>query len=184
MTLTFRIFIAFCFIATAAAQEPDAAKRTPIQTKMTMGLFGILGADMEYSINGKKLENFRDFKAVIYPLGDPEAARMIHESEEAELAFWLFLVGGVAAGVDVALTFKPVPFVNVDWIDRIATGSVAVQISMVPNVIIGAIGSSDKYNAVQRYNSLVRGDSKTSLAPTPQILLCQSHPGLGLGWEF
>ena len=185
MSITFRFLIVFIFLTGGAlAKDTNAGKGAPIQTKMTMGLFGILGANMEYSYNGKKLENYRDFQNVIYPLGDAESARMIHEAEEAEFVWWMLLVTGVAAGVDVALAYKPVPFLNVDWIDRISTGTVAIQIFLAPGIIIGAIGASDKFNAVQRYNSLVRGEEKKALSFSPRLVMGHNRLGLGLEMGF
>lgn len=167
-----------------AQGAPSLEKRITIETKMTLGLFGILGAGTDYSIGGKKLDSYEDFKKVIYPLRDPEASRLIHEAEEAEFVWWILVVGGVAAGVDVGLTYKPVPFLNVDWIDRISTGAVALQILLAPGIILGSIASADKFNAVQRYNRLVRGEKEAGWKVSPYLIAAQGRLGLELALGF
>ena len=156
----------------------------PIEMKMTMGLLGLLGAGTEYSFDGKKIGSYEEFADVIFPLNDPESTRLIHEAGEADLV-WLFLLGtGVVIGADVALTYKPVPFINIDFIDRIVSGSVAVQICLIPGSILGAISASNKFNAVQRYNHLVKRGKEAGLGLQPQLFANRDHLGLGLNCRF
>jgi len=168
-----------------SAQEPSpVAPGKPIETKIDLGLFGLLGGSMQYSLNGKKLERYEDFKALIYPLRDKETSDMIRAAEQKNFVAWMFYVTGVASGVDFALAFKPVPFVNVDWIDRIASGAVAAEIVIGIGLIFDQSADGEKYNAVQRYNHLVRGEAGCAWTFSPRLYAENKGLGLGVKTEF
>jgi hypothetical protein len=127
-----------------------------IDTRMDLGLFGLLGGGMSYSIQGKSISRYEDFKSQIYSMGDLEASNLIREAHEAHLTAWVFYVGGMATGLDVALTFKPTPLLGVDWFDRMATGAVAAQFFWAAGALFDSNAESRKYNAVQRYNHVLQ----------------------------
>ncbi len=168
----------------ASDGSADTADHPPIQTKMNLGLFGLLGSNMEYRMGDRKLESFEDFKKAIYPLNDEEASKLIREAEEDHFVASMFYVAGVATGVDVALVFNPTPFVHVDWIDRIATGAVVLQFFAVAGALFDLNAGGRKYNAVQRYNGLVRKEEDAFLGIAPRLALRSDGLGLAVTSSF
>ena len=123
---------------------------------MDLGLFGLLGGGLEYSIQGRPISRYEDFKTVLYPLQDREASDLLRESESSHTAAWLLYGTGSAVGLDVALSFQPVHFLGVDWFDRTATGFAAAQFFWAVGILFDSNAEARKFNAVQRYNRLLR----------------------------
>jgi hypothetical protein len=146
--------------------------------------FSLLGTDVEYSLNGEKIEHYRDFKSLIYPLNDPEASKLIRDSEDNDLAWWIFFSAGTVAGLDAALFYKPLPLLNVDFIDRISTGLTIAQFLWGPGMLFGSLAQSQKFNAVQRYNKLVEGEKETSWNVSPRLYVGAARVGLEVGCSF
>ena len=90
----------------------------------------------------------------------------------------------MAAGVDVALVFKPVPVLNDDFFDRVATGFFTAQILWGMGLIFQTNAESDKFNAVQRYNHRVRGEKSMAWKITPEFPGDQSPTGLCFNLDF
>lgn len=158
--------------------SPPFPKDQPIETKMDLGLFGLIGGGMKYTLGGKPIDRNEDFRSLIYPLHDTEASDLIRGAQDAHLVAWMFYVSGVGAGVDFALTFKPDPFLGVNWFDRIATGVVAAQFFWAVGALFDGDAAGQKFNAVQRYNHLLSGQEDAFLGFKPQV--CQVGQALGL----
>jgi hypothetical protein len=156
----------------------------PIETKMDLGFFGLLGGSMNYTVGGKPISRYEDFKALIYPLRDPEASDLIREAGEAHLTAWMFYGAGTATGIDAALFFKPAPLLNINWFDRIATGVVTAEIFWGIGALFDNNAEGRKYNAIQRYNQLLRKEKESFLDLKPEITMAQGGPKLGLGCDF
>jgi len=122
-------------------------------------------------LEGKKLENYRDFKKVIYPLRDQEASDLIREAEADHFVAQMVYVAGAATAIDVGLAFDPTPLFHVDWLDRIATGLVVAQIFVGVGTLFDLNAEGRKYNAVQRYNHLVRQEEGAFFKLDPKLAL-------------
>jgi hypothetical protein len=169
---------------TKPSKAPSSTQKHVFETKIDLGLFGLLGGGMNYSLNGKKIIHYRDFNEIINSLHDEESTKLIRESESADLASWILLMTGIPVGIDVALAFKPVPLLGIDWTDRISTGFVAAQAFIALGAIFETNAASLKYNAVQRYNHLVRGEEIGNLSVTPRLFVDGGHLGLGFIGRF
>ena len=66
-----RVLLFLLFVLSSAplgAQAPgDFPSGRPIDTRMDLGLFGLLGGGLEYSIQGRPIRRYEDFKSVLYP---------------------------------------------------------------------------------------------------------------------
>lgn len=162
------LFTVPCLARAEGTKTPEVVLR-PFDTKMDLGLLGFLGGSMRYSMDGVKITRDEDFKKIIFAIHDEEASRAIHEAEDDHFVAGMFYVGGLASGADMALFFKPTPFVNVDWIDRIATGLVVLQFFMAVGALFDTNAEGHKYNAVQRYNQVVRKEEAVSLGSSPRF---------------
>lgn len=184
------IFILPVLVASSLlwAQSPVQASPFPtgksIDSRMDYGLFDLLGGGINYSIDGKPISRYEDFKSLIYPLRDKEASDLIRESEEMHSAAWVLYVSGGLTSVDVALAFKPVPLIGVDWFDRITTGVVAGEIFWGIGALLDGNADSRKYNAVQRYNHLVQKKDDAFWGLRPEIQLAQGGFFFDVGRDF
>ena len=165
------------FAGSSPDPTPFSTDQT-IETKMNLGLFGLLGGGMDYSIGGKPIRRFEDFEDLIYPIHDVEATDLLREAKDDHLIAWMFYGSGVAAGVDFALAFKPDPLLGVNWFDRIATGFVAAEFFWSAGAIFDGDAAARQFNAVQRYNHVLRGKDGAFLGFTPRV--CWVGQGLGL----
>ena len=169
---------------TKPSKKPESHQKHVFETRIDYGLFGILGGGMNYSLDGKKIRHYRDFNEIINSLHDEESSKLIREAQSADLVSWILLMTGIPVGIDVGLVYKPVPFLGLDWTDRISSGFVAAQVFLALGAIFETNAESLKYNAVQRYNHLVRGEEVESLKITPQLFADRGHLGLGLNCRF
>ncbi len=159
-------------------------KPAPIHMHMDLGLFGILGSSMDYNLRGKKLNTYEDFKKVIYPLRDEEASEQIRQAEESHFGALLFYGAGALTGIDIALFFPPTPFLHVDWTDRILTGAFVAQFFVGAGALFDNNAAGHKFNAVQRYNGLIRREPDDRLDFTPQVSWTNNGPTLALVHSF
>lgn len=170
------------------AQADPAATPTPqlvpIRMHMDLGLFGILGSSMNYNLRGEKLNSYDDFKKVIYPLKDEEASEQIRQAEEAHFGAMLLYGTGVLTGIDIALVFQPAPFLHIDWLDRIVTGAVVAQFFIGAGALFDNNAEGHKFNAVQRYNRLIRRETDDRLDFTPRVTWNENGPNLALVHSF
>jgi hypothetical protein len=155
-----------------------------IESRMDLGFLGIIGGGMNYRVGGKPISRLEDFQALIYPLHDEEASHLLYEAQECHFAASMMYVSGAAAGVDIALSFKPVPLLGVDWFDRITTGIVGSEIFWGLGALLDGSADGRKYNAVQRYNQLITQKDQAFLALKPQMTLAQGGAQLGLSCSF
>lgn len=177
-------FLSFATGALAGSGLPEALPPAPIEARMDLGFLGFLGASMRYSVDGRPIRDDGELKERIYSLHDEQASRLIRESGESRFVTGLFLATGALLGADVALLYKPVPFVRVDWIDRISTGLVTAQFLAGVGFIFNNNAEGLKFNAVQRYNRLLRRREASGLNLSPEVIADGSHWGLGLGCAF
>ncbi|HJT24410.1 MAG TPA: hypothetical protein VJ873_07520 [bacterium] len=180
----FTLVLGLCGAAFAGNESTPFPAGQPIDSRMDLGFFGLLGGGMTYSVGGKPITRYEDFKGLIYPLRDEEASRLIRDAEDCHWAAWVLYGTGATVGVDVGLAFKPVPFLGVDWIDRIATGVVAAEIPWGIGALLDNSAEARKYNAVQRYNYLIQQKEDAFLNLKPQLVLAQDGPRLGLRYDF
>ncbi len=184
------VFLAVIGCWGMAFADPDShsvpfPSDTPIESRMDLGLFGLLGSGMTYTVGGQPLRRYKDFKGLIYALRDEEASDWIREAEEAHFTAWMFYVTGAAVGADVALFFKPTTFLNIGWLDRIATGGLVANALWGVGMLFDANAEGRKYNAVQRYNRLIEGKKESALEFNPQVAILQNGPLLlGLNCGF
>jgi len=139
---------------------------------------------MEYSLGGRRIESYQDFKDLIYPLQDAEASDLIRSAEQADFVSWFIYGGSLAIGIDVALAFNPVPIFNDDGFDRLATGLFVAQVGIGIWSIFSANAEARKFNAVQRYNKVLGKRKTASFELSPQIYAGQNRMGLGLKTVF
>lgn len=134
---------------------------------MNLGLFGLLGGGMDYSIQGRPIQRYEDFEAVIYSQKDAESEDLIRTAEETHASAFVLYGAGVAMGIDLALAFKPNTLLGVDWFDRIATGFVGAQVFWAVGALLDSNAEGRKYNAIQRYNHLLLAKEGLSLEWIP-----------------
>ncbi len=167
--------------------DPSSAffpEGVPIESKVDLGLFGLIGGGMKYTIDGRSIDRYEDFQSLIYPLHDTEASDLLREAQAAHFVALMFFVSGVGAGVDFALVFKPDPFLGVNWFDRIATGFVAAQFFWGVGALFDGDAAGRKFNAVQRYNHLLKEKEDAFLGFTPQVCLVGQGLGLDINRPF
>lgn len=181
-------FLTAFWLSGAACAGPDPAAfplDQPIESRMNLGLFGVLGGGMNYSVGGKPISRYEDFQSLIYPLRDTEASDLLREAGELHFAAWMLYVSGAAVGVDVGLSFKPVRLLGVDWFDRVVTGVVASEVPWGIGALLDSSAEGHKFNAIQRYNDLIlekKGEAFLDLRP--RLTLAQDGPRLGLSCSF
>jgi len=181
------VLLLFCLSADGAWAQPaplSNPKKLPIETHLDLGLLGLFGGSMEYSLDGRKIESYGDFKNLIYPLRDAEASNLIRSAEQADLVSWVIYGGSIAVGIDVALVFKPVPVFNDDALDRISTGLFVAQIGIGIWNIFATNAEARKFNAVQRYNKVLKNKISASLELSTEIVASQNGMSLGMKTVF
>jgi hypothetical protein len=183
--LFFSLLLFFTFFGFLSAQAQSITNETnsPIETKADLGFLDVLGGDMQYHLNGQKIVRYQDFKSLIYPLRDPEASQLIRDAEETDLIASLILAADVVLSTDIALFYKPTVIFNSDIPDRITTGFLTAQIGLGVFFVVHNMAEARKYNAVQRYNHLLREASKESSIELNPKLYASSN-GLVLGGQI
>jgi hypothetical protein len=185
LKLYFLLLISFMLVGYLQAQTQSIQNDSysTIDTKADLGFMAILGGDMQYSLNGQKLVRYQDFKSLIYPLRDPEASKLIRQAEATDLISWIVLATGISASMDIAIFYKPPVVFNSDIADRVTEAVVTAQIGFGAFAIIHNIAEGRKFNAVQRYNHLIRKQrEESSLELNPKLYTCSN--GLVLGGQL
>lgn len=177
------VLLVFLILSSPVLADSSFPADRPIDTRMDLGLFGLLGGGLEYSVQGRPIRRYEDFKSLLYPLRDREASDLLRESESSHTAAWLLYGAGTAVGIDVAISFKPVPLLGVDWLDRTATGLAAAQFFWALGILFDSNAEARKFNAVQRYNHLLRKDEDLSWLP-PQVAIAPGGAQCSLGVRF
>ena len=162
-------------------KKSASIKRTPIEMKMGINP---LGASVGYFLEGKNINHYRNFREVMEPQGDPETLKLIRGAEDADKWSWGFMVSGLALGIVTAITVPPSPLLGIDILDRAATGGFYAQFLVLPGAVFQIVAEGDKFNAVQRYNRLARGEKEVGLGLQPQLFANRDHLGLGLNCRF
>ncbi|HVZ79257.1 MAG TPA: hypothetical protein VHE12_00495 [bacterium] len=155
------------FIPQVWGRVPALPGDQPIESRMGLGLFGVLGGKMEYTLQGRSLRDMEDFKSVIYPLGDAEASRLIREAGQCQVVGETVFAAGLLTGCDIALFFRPTPLLNVDWADRVFTGFTVAQLVWGLGSLFDTNSEARKFNAVQRYNQVLRSRKGEAWEWTP-----------------
>jgi len=127
-------------------------KKSPIQTHWSFG-------GMDYSLAGQKLEDFQDFQDLIQPLQDPEANRLLAQAQDEALIGSLGkLAGSLSAGWGGAhLLFDDSPASHSNHLVFLCAG---LGLDLLAS-LLSDDGQKAKYNAVERYNRLVRGEDNS-----------------------
>ncbi len=183
--LCFLFLISFTFVGHLRAQTASIQNdsHSTIDTKADLGFMAILGGDMEYSLNGQKIVRYQDFKSLIYLLHDPEASNLIRQAEATDLISWIVLATGISASIDIAIFYKPPVVFNSDIADRVTEAIVTAQIGFGAFAIIHNIAEGRKFNAIQRYNHLIRKQrEESSIELSPKLYTCSN--GLVLGGQL
>jgi hypothetical protein len=110
---------------------------------------------------------------------------MIRSAEETHVSAFVLYGAGMAAGLDLALAFKPNTLLGVDWFDRIATGFVGAQVFWAVGALLDSNAEGRKYNAIQRYNHVLQGkkDQAWEWVP-PQVAWNGQEAQCVLGMRF
>jgi hypothetical protein len=179
-TLLFFTFFGFLQVQ---AQSITNETNSPIETQADLGFMAILGGDMQYSLQGQRIVRYQDFKNLIYPLHDSQASNMIRDAEATDLISWIILSTGVGAAIDIAVFYKPPVVFNSDIPDRAVEAIVLSQIGLGAFAIVHNIAEGRKFNAVQRYNHLLKDTPKeSSIELNPKLYV--SSGGLVLGGQL
>jgi len=133
-------------------------KKSPIRTHWSFW------TGMEYSLQGIRLSDNPSFEDAIFPLEDPESTRLLKDSESL----------GAVAGIGSALGSLGIGWGGFHLLfdDHPSSHgtSVAILLTGAGLDLIGSLlfdgSQSAKFNAVERYNQLVRGEDQ-ALPPTP-----------------
>jgi hypothetical protein len=176
----FLILYTFLGFTQAKAQSIPNDSHSPIETQADLGFMAILGGDMKYNLNGKKIYRYQDFKSLIYPLRDPETSKLIRNAEATDFISWIILGAGIATSIDVACVYKPPMVFNSDIADRVTEAVVTAQIGFGAFAIVHNIAEGRKFNAVQRYNHLIKKIPEESLFEiNPKLYTCSNGMVLG-----
>jgi hypothetical protein len=152
-----------------AEKQKGAGKSKTRPIEMQLQIFG----QMKYSLDGVELHGYKELEDLIDPLEDPMASYSLKNAKNEEAFSWpVMLLGGTAeivALVDGLSRYNnwkntgAVQDYTFDW---------AVFLGGATFVAIGAIvqgqAQVDKFNAVKRYNQVVRGEDKVSLFYSPE----------------
>jgi hypothetical protein len=157
-------FFLFGFLA-AQAREIKWQK-SPIQTHWSFW-------GMDYTLAGEKLNSFQDFSDALEPQNDPEINRLLADSREKNsLGEIGRLVGTLGVGWGgVNLLFNNSSSTRSTHVTVLLSG---VGLDLLASLFMDD-SRTEKYNAVQRYNALVRGeDSSLPAAPADEKSLLPS----------
>jgi hypothetical protein len=176
-------FLPFLLSTAWGAPAPPDRKPGPRPIEMRMGL-SPLGSSLGYFLDGKDVNHYRDLKAIMGPLEDAPTLKLLREAEDADQWSWGLIVSGAALGVVTALTLEPTKVLGVDVLDRAATGGFWAQFLMVPGALFRFDAEGRKFNAVQRYNALVRKEKLSGMDLHPTLTLSGNVWGLGCTGRF
>jgi len=173
------------FLLSAAWGAPADPKKGPgpRPIEMRMGL-SPLGSSLGYFQDGKDANHYRDLRAILEPLGDAPTLKLLREAEDADKWSWGLIVSGAALGIVTALTLEPTQVLGVDPLDRAATGGFWAQFLMVPGALFRFDAEGRKFNAVQRYNALVRKEKVSGMDLRPNLVFGKDVRGLALEGRF
>ncbi len=150
-----------------AGNVPEGQKFVPIE--MQLQIFG----KMKYSVSGVELHGYKPFEDIINPLNDSMASYSLKNARSEDAASWAFLLAGFTAEVvgvvdaisryDVSQNTGAKQDYTVDWV----IGGGGILLNGLGALLQGQ-AQVDKFNAVQRYNHVVRGEDKVSLLFSPE----------------
>jgi len=177
------LFLRFLVLTAAFPHFLQAASPAPAPIEMRMGL-GPLGSSLGYSLRGKDVNHYRTLLEIMGPLGDEATLRLLREAEDADRWSWGLLISGAVLGVVTALAIEPTPVLGWEPLDRAATGAAFAQFLVLPGTLFRFDAEGRKFNAVQRYNSLVRKEKLSSLDLGPRLMAGRGRWSLGLEGRF
>ena len=144
--------LALSFPVSIQAQEEGPGRPKPTVEVRSYPLGGL-----QYSFEDIRLLNDRQFEDLIYPLGDPEAGRLLKKSESSKDAGGILsLLGGagvVAGGVGILSAS------SADQARPWIVCGVGSFFLWGAGGVLRSEGETSKFSAVQRFNSLARGNS-------------------------
>lgn len=154
------------FLFTQSILMARETKPTPTATPAHEPIFmkwAVIGG-MNYFHSGVKVNDYESLEAIILPLNDPEATRLLKKSKESNDSGVAFLVGGgiLTVGGLVAVLVDPNTNPNYNYIDtQQAIGLSAALVGLVGDYIgIFRLEDSktEQFSAVQQYNAVVHGE--------------------------
>jgi hypothetical protein len=165
--------------AQQSAPQPIPTPTRPARKPILMK-WETIGA-VQYYFSGGKVSGGKGLEPILFPLRDPEATRLLKKSEDDEAAGTLGLAGGsivLIGGLAADGVYYQTHSTGSDPGALIvaAAGFVVDYVSL----FILADSNAEKFNAVQRYNLVVRGGNDLSWNGPP----AQSKPQLQLSWKF
>jgi hypothetical protein len=167
-------------VAPLQAQSLKNEQNHPIETQADLGFLDIIGGDMKYSLDERPITSYQQFKSLIYPLGDLEASHLIRNAESTDMAAWIVLSAGLATSLDIALVYNPPALFSSDISNRAVEFLATAQISLGLFAIIHNVAEGKKFNAVQRYNRVLRKHvEESSVRFEPKLYSCSNGPVLG-----
>jgi len=144
-----------------------------------------VGGRVQYSYDGMELKEYKPFEEVIFGLNDPHATRFLKSAAADNAVSWPLIIGGglldVAACVDFVVRYR-------DYRETGNTQNYTLSWSLLgAGLTAGVIGyfiqedaQVNKFNAVKRYNAVVRGEAEVSMIYLPE----RKALGLGLVQRF
>ncbi len=158
------IFLALIFPVRLKAEEDSVkAASGPTELKPVEIHYTTL-TGLSYSLNDEVLLSNKDFEALIFPLNDYEAIRLLKRSESSASTGGVFKIIGVTGllvGVTGLLALpsdQHAPF----WATAVGGG-----ITFDIGGLFQSESQTAKFNSVQRYNRFARGEEQM-LPRTPQ----------------
>jgi len=170
------------FLQTPSFAGPEKGTK-PRPIEMRMGL-SPLGSSIGYSMDGKDINHYRTLREILGPVGDEGALKLLSEAEDADKWSWGLMVSGVVLGFVTALALEPTPVLGWEPLDRAATGAAFAQALVLPGTLFRFDAEGRKFNAVQRYNALVRKEKLSGMELHPTLALGGNVWGLGCVARF
>ena len=162
--------LSFCWGSQVFAQgvpapEPEKKVVLPlIDEQLT------LERNMKYSFDGREIRDFTSLENIIFPLKDPRCTELLKASKDRATAGLVFLVaGGVAEAGGVLIWSQNYSASGYSFGQDYGSWGLflAGGILDVVGVILQSQAEVDKFNAVKRYNSIIRNEEEFSFLYDP-----------------
>lgn len=174
------VFIS-CWTARALAQGapvpgPEKKEVLPlIDEQLT------LERNMKYSFDGREIRDFHSLENIILPLSDARCAELLRASKDRATAGLVFIIaGGMAEAGGVIIWSQNYSASGYAFGQDYGSWGLflAGGILDVVGVILQSQSEVDKFNAVKRYNSIIRNEQEFSFFydqhyQAPELVLMQ-----------
>lgn len=153
-------------VALAEEKEEVVAKRKPIDAQLQM--FGL----MKYSYDGMDLNGYDNLRPLIEGLGDIHASRFLKAAQDRDAIALPLIIGGSALEiigiVDGLARYQEYRATGEEQDYGLFWGFFGGGLVVT---VIGALVEDqarvDKFNAIKRYNAVVRGEAEISVMFRP-----------------